>query len=72
MDASARSRPEIARPETGQARPSSAEPVEVPGGGAVADRLGTEVRDSAVLLALSLAVTVGLASGVQALLSVLA
>lgn len=72
MDVSARSRPEIARPETAQVRPSSAEPVEVPGVGIVADRLGAEVRDSAVLLALSLAVTVGLASGVQALLSVLA
>jgi hypothetical protein len=37
-----------------------------------ADRLGAEVRESALLLVMSLIVTVGLASGVQALLAVLA
>ena len=38
----------------------------------VQDRLGAEVRESALLLVLSLLVTVGLASGVQALLALLA
>ena len=33
------------------------------------DRLGAEVRDSALLLVLSLAVTAGLSAGAQALLS---
>ena len=36
-----------------------------------ADRLGAEVRESAVLLLLSLLVTVGLASALQALLALL-
>lgn len=33
------------------------------------DRLGAEVRESALLLALSVAVTAGLSAGAQALLS---
>jgi hypothetical protein len=37
---------------------------------ATGDRLGAEVRESALLLLFSLAVTVGLASGVQAVLAV--
>ena len=45
----------------------SAEPA-----GPAPDRLGAEVRESALLLVLSLLVTVGLASGVQALLALLA
>ena len=35
------------------------------------DRLGAEVRESAVLLVMSMLVTVGLASGVQALIALL-
>lgn len=42
------------------AAPPSAEPVP--------DRLGAEVRDSALLLVLSLAVTAGISGGAQALL----
>lgn len=40
-----------------------------PDGAPAPDRLGIEVRDSALLLVLSLAVTAGLSAGAQALLS---
>ena len=47
-------------------RPDSAPGTEPP-----PDRLGAEVRDSVMLLALSVCVTAGLAGGAQALLSLL-
>ena len=61
MDAPTQTAPAPAAPPAAPADPAPADPPP--------DRLGAEVRESAMLLVLSLAVTAGISTAAQALLS---